>query len=557
MTYLGSKNFIKYLVLFLIVLFLFLAFPFQAFAENIRSYDVTLDLSANGQLAVTEQITYDFKRNSRHGLLREIPLAKQLDNQVQSLSFDLQQILRNDRSEIFSLQKDQDSASIKIGDPQTTITGIQIYTIQYLLGNVILNFQSHDELFYNPIGTSWSVPIQNASVELLLPTDLQVQKTKCLTGSADSTAQNCQIQDLTTFRANNLAPNEGLSIVASFPPNTFPASTLTRSTNPLSWISPAAWIGILLTWLFSINFLAPFFVWQNFSPSLKKQKYGLPPVNFDLPTLKSGQRIPPAAAGIIDSLHLEKDDIVATIFDLAMRRHLRISQVHHKTFNPFDQDQEFHLQQTTNTDDLLLPFESILINELFRTGASVKLQEATTDFYSTFQKIETSLFDHLKEQQIYLHNPSKTRTAYFVSAAVSLLLAGPILSLVLLFLGRSYNGRTPLGDQLDWQIDGLKEFLQKMSRNYTWQANELALVERMIPYAIALGYVDKFMQQLQRIQPDYQPQWYSGSSFLSSYSLLNSSFNSSITTSPPSSSSGFSSGSFSGGGFGGGGGSSW
>jgi uncharacterized membrane protein len=98
-----------------------------------------------------------------------------------------------------------------------------------------------------------------------------------------------------------------------------------------------------------------------------------------------------------------------------------------------------------------------------------------------------------------------------------------------------------------------------MDRNYTWQMEQLYIVEKMIPYAVALGYIDEFMEQLKIIKPDYNPTWYTGynGSFYLGYAALYSSMNTNVTNIAPSSSSGFSGGGFSGGGGGGGGGGSW
>jgi uncharacterized membrane protein len=133
-----------------------------------------------------------------------------------------------------------------------------------------------------------------------------------------------------------------------------------------------------------------------------------------------------------------------------------------------------------------------------------------------------------------------------------------ILGPVLIFLSRVLNGRTRLGDEMDFRIDGLKLFLKNMKRNYEWQAKKIYIVEQMIPYAIAFGMIADFMKQLKEIYPDYKPAWYQGNtSFYLASSTLFGSVNSSFTAHAPSSSSGFSGGGFSGGGGGGGGGGSW
>ena len=110
---------------------------------------------------------------------------------------------------------------------------------------------------------------------------------------------------------------------------------------------------------------------------------------------------------------------------------------------------------------------------------------------------------------------------------------------------------------MDWKTDGLKIFLKATNRYNTWQAKNFIFLEKMIPYAIALGFIEQYMKQLKILKPDYQPSWYRGSgNFYTIYPHVTSSMNSNVTTTAPSSSSGFSGGS-SGGGGGGGGGGSW
>ena len=141
---------------------------------------------------------------------------------------------------------------------------------------------------------------------------------------------------------------------------------------------------------------------------------------------------------------------------------------------------------------------------------------------------------------------------------VALFFGNVFLSGMFFFLSYKLIGRTALGDEVDYQIDGLKLFLKSMDRNYKWQADKFYTVEAMIPYAMSLGFIDKFMEQLKIINPEYKPTWYTGyhGAFFASYGAFYSSVNSNVTTSAPSSSSG-SSGGFSGGGGGGGGGGSW
>ena len=251
---------------------------------------------------------------------------------------------------------------------------------------------------------------------------------------------------------------------------------------------------------------------------------------------------------------MDKDDILATIFDLAIRKYLKIEEVKKvKTLMPDELD--YKLIKLKDFGDLN-EFERKLVEHIFKDGDSVKLKDFKLNFLD-FHNLEVKNFSLLIKKGLYKENPKGTRGMLLTFGILAIISLNLLLGLVLIYLSRKFTGRTQLGDKIDWQIDGLKIFLKSMSRHHGWQAKNLITVEKYIPYAIALGLHDEFMDQLKIINPNYNPSWYSGGgSFYHGYSGMYSSMSSSVTTSASSSSSGFSGGS-SGGGGGGGGGGSW
>ena len=49
-------------------------------SEAIRSYDVAIEIRADGSIRITEVIEYDFGQNRRHGILRDIPTRQTYDD---------------------------------------------------------------------------------------------------------------------------------------------------------------------------------------------------------------------------------------------------------------------------------------------------------------------------------------------------------------------------------------------------------------------------------------------------------------------------------------------
>jgi uncharacterized membrane protein len=356
-----------------------------------------------------------------------------------------------------------------------------------------------------------------------------------------------------------LGLNEGLTIVAVYPPNTFPKSLLSKTPpQTLSDKIGVLILGNILLILFFFNVIIPVWLIIWYERHKNKKRFGSPTVTFDIPKDEKKRIIPPAIAGTIDTAKLDRDDVTATIFDLAIRRYIKLKQTKKtKGLRPDETTQT--ITKLKEIDESLQPFERELLRRLFRDGDSVDVKDLKTDFYVTFQSMEESVFSYLVTKGYYTKNPKIQRGLLVVLGVIALSFGQIILAGTIFFLSGKLNGRTEKGDEIDFKIDGLKMFLKSMDRNYKWQAEKFYTVEQMIPYAMALGYIDEFMDALKVLKPDYNPAWYSGyhGSFYNNYALFSAAGSSNFTTSAPSSSSGSGGGGSSGGGGGGGGGGSW
>ncbi len=552
----GVKRF-----LFILSLVVFATFftPLKANAsESIKSFDTEIVVHKDGTMDVTEKIVYDFSDNLRHGIYRDIPLVSKVGSdlyRVIEIKFKL--VLRDGLIENYSNNSTSSKASVKIGRADKEITGEHAYTISYSVENGIgSNYSDHDEIYWNITGNEWQVPIHKVSS--FLSTDLEVSPNKadCFTGRAGSKEKNCQTnQDFFVETISSLQSYEGLSAVWGFPKDTFPKSIL-LSQNP-SESNPFIFKVIVFSVLIVLNIiLAPilFFWYLKFK---RKKGLGNPVVNFDIPKDRNGKRITPAEAGSNDTCRVDKGDIIATLFDLAIRKYIKIEQVKKgKTLGVFGKDKDFIITKLKDYGDVEI-FEKILLNKLFEAGKTAKLSSLGKDFYITFNLMEKEIFNSLIARGFYFKNPKLQMSLLLIFGIIVFFIGGPMLSAVMIYLSRKLNGRTKLGDEMDLKIDGLKFFLRNMKKNYTWQAKNLYIVEQMIPYAIAFGFIKEFMEQLKVIYPNYSPSWYSGNvAFYAGTNNMLSSMSTAFVTSAPSSSSGFSGGS-SGGGGGGGGGGSW
>lgn len=551
----------------LIIFLVLLLIPFNiASAEVIRSFDVKINARTDGKMEINEKILYDFESANKHGIFREIPLYAKVGNLYRNIKIDDVKVKRDGKEEKFSKYQNNGQVTFKIGDKDKTINGPHLYDISYVVENGIgSNYETHDEIYWNATGNNWPAIIEKASIEITNEKNIKANRITCFSRSGNYSMQLCTYNPdelKTVVTTGVMYPGEGLTVVYGYPKGTFPKSFLSKDppSSVVEKLIKYFWDKKLYIWGV-LNILIPLLLIFWYQNKKNKKRYGKPAVNFEIPKDEKGERLTPALAGTIDNAKLDRDDVVATIFDLAIRKYIKLEEIKSKSkllgvIDKTNTEQQIH--KLKNADENLNSFEKKLFDRLFKISDTVKVKELKADFYSTYNAMENEAFKILVDKKYYQKNPKAQQGFLLVIGLFALISLNVLLGATILFLSRKLNGRTPLGDDIDFKIDGLKLFLSKMDRNYKWQADKFYTVEQMIPYAMSLGFIDKFMEQLKIINPDYNPSWYHGYSggFYNFYPSFYSSISSNMTTSAPSSSSGFSGGS-SGGGGGGGGGGSW
>ncbi len=552
----------KKIFILVLSLFVFLNFQSNAYAEKIDSFHVDIVAHQNGVMDVSETIDYDFGDVDRHGIFRYIPLYSKVGDLYRVIKIYDVGIERDGKKENFETTKSKEQIYFKIGNANKEIAGKHIYKISYTVANGIgSNYEDHDEIYWNVTGNDWQIPIEKASVNLATDFEVNLNRVACFTRDSTFNAQFCTFpKDLfnPVATTNTLNPGEGLTVVYGFPVNTFPKSTLLKELPETQGEKIVGFIfqNLVIIYLI-INFLIPSMIFFWYKKYKNKKRFGKPFVNFDIPKDEKGERIAPALAGTIDTARLERDDVVATLFDLAIRKYIKLEEIKEKKSLAPDKVIQ-KIIKLKEKDSKLTKFEEELYDRLFKDENEIEASELKKDFYKTYSNMEESVFTSLVDKKYFVKNPKVQRGFLLIFGFMAMFTGSFVLGGVLIYLSIKLIGRTALGDELDFKIDGLKLFLKSMDRNYKWQAEEFYTVEAMIPYAMSLGYIDNFMKQLKIINPDYNPSWCHGyrGGFYASYGSLFSSMNANMTTSAPSSSSGFSGGS-SGGGGGGGGGGSW
>ena len=136
--------------------------------ERIRRFDSTIEVADNGTVTVTEEITYDFGSNQRHGIERTIPVRYPYDDVKEGYDrvtpLDVVLVTADPGTPSgYTRSSSGLDTTLRIGDADTLITGAHTYRITYRLRGAINHFEDHDELYLNVTGNEWAVPIDEVT----------------------------------------------------------------------------------------------------------------------------------------------------------------------------------------------------------------------------------------------------------------------------------------------------------------------------------------------------------------------------------------------------------
>ncbi len=589
--------------------------------ERIATYDVDLDIRADGSVQVTERIDYDFGATSRHGITRDIPTREPADDQHDRVYHvrDVQVTSPSGAPAAVDAQDNTRSTFLRIGDPDKTVTGRQTYEIRYVLEGSLNAQPKLDELYWDAVGEGWDVPVDRATATVTAPGG--IEKVTCFSDPSGGSATCDQATRVGSgsaeFAQQKLQPRQALTVVVGLHKGsvTVPAPELvdnglddttaeraedsTHPPGPLSYaVAGFAVLGSLG--------VAGVGYWRR---GRDQQFLGVPlgmvpaggqsqdaaPVARGqaavAPEFQPPEGIRPGVAGTLLDERADTVDVSATIVDLAVRRHLHIEEIPPPHFW---NNRDWRLTRLAPPPgDGLSPAEESLLGALFAAGAAqVLMSELKYRFASKLQAVKDLLYDEVVQRGWFHKRPDKARRAwertgsliafagvalgfFSVSASrfdnvvigVGLVVGG----LVLHRSARAMPARTAAGTAMLARVQGFRRYLE------TAEAEQLRFEEgadifgRYLPYAMVFDVTERWARVFAALAATQAAStagglyWYSGpSGFDASHlgaSLTNfaDSTSSTMSASRSSSSSGGSgfSGGSSGGGGGGGGGGSW
>jgi uncharacterized membrane protein YgcG len=539
----------------------------------IRSFDAQYEIKPGGTVVATEDLRVDFGALERHGIFRDIPV-EYVYNEESNRRIDITDLSVTDGSDPvrFELIDGGPNLRIKIGDPDTFVSGEQRYVIHFTFNDGLNPFDDHDELFWNVTGNDWAVPIERASAEVTVPR-AGIERITCFEGPTGSTAPCASSNDdvSASFRTRTpLERGSGLTLVVGLtkglvavgPPVLVPAGrvdegggdtlaqaadlfdfnflTIALSVLAAAIVLPALawhwWMAGRDRWFGNNYYLSADAPPEAIKPMFARETIV---VEYQPPDLPNGRRLRPAEIGVLLDEKADTLDVSATIVHLAVRHYLQIKEnVTGGIFGLF-KNRDYELVRESGPPlgerdvfaDGLKPFESRLLDSMFESRSTVKLSDLKNQFHDDLAKVKSDLYEETTSAlNMFPGNPEAVRNVYRIAGAVIAVGGGlmayllgnwfgggliglPIVvgGILLFLLAHLMPRRTAHGQWMYRRCLGFRLYMTKAEKERQEFAEKANLFEEYLPYAIVYGCVDKWAKAFEGLGLEQrQSGWYVG-----------------------------------------------
>ena len=550
--------------------------------ERITSYDISIDVNKDASLDITERISVHAEGSQiRRGIYRDFPTVyrDRLGNRVR-VDLDVRSVEKNGVMEPWFTEKRTNGVRINTGnDDFLAVPNDYTYTIRYRTTRQLGFFNDHDELYWNAIGTGWIFPIEKGSVEVKLPEPVPVEKmhAEAYTGpqGARGTAYEADIPQpgLARYRLTQpLGPNEGFTIVLTFPKGLVPAPT---GADKAKWLL-ADNRGLLIALAgFAILLAYMLRAWRAVGRDPEK---GIIIARYEP---REGQT--PAGLRYLEKMGYDMRCFTGDVLALAVAGRLRI----HEDKKLFKNEWSLERLHPATPSPISLG-QQALVDGLFRSGDTLVLKNTNASTVAAARDAQKKFLENEFQPRYFKRNGKKVAYAwliaivtggaafaasggfgipFIVGVAALMLISLVIFSIVI-------KAPTAEGRALLDEIEGLKLYMSVAEREELKSIKgpdepvlDAVRYELLLPFAVALAVEDAWTSKFTAAagaaaaaEAANNMVWYSGRGPISNLGDFSRSIGSSLSSTissastPPGSSSGAGGGGSSGGGGGGGGG---
>lgn len=498
--------------------------------ERITSYDIDLVARVDGSMHVRERLDYDFGAHQRHGVTRTVDIRFPYDDSFERL-YPVTHVTvssASGASTTLKVSSNRDIVTLRIGDPATTVTGVQTYVVDYDVAEVVDTFPDRQDVSWHAIGQAWTVPIDQVRVRVSGPE--AVAGTTCCRSADGSTATCTSTAGLVaTYTTSSLTPGEGMTVTASFPVGTFPhAAPVLARIRTVAW-GYALTAGTELGSVSLLTVLLGVLWWRLRGPGRRR----------DGPETTSGALPEPIRAAPPDGLRpaevaflvrerSDVGDVVATLVDLAVRGHVFLDPLDAwrrpirmpdglqrdpgtgMTTAQFPSD--WGLRPSGVTPDALAPYEEDLLAAIFAGGGPVTVTGLRRTFSPHLRRQQDLLSAHVLGHGWFRHDPVRRRRRWR-RRSLLLLVFGFVLTVLLSVWGYGLLGipvmvtavaalvttrwvpvRTPLGSRLHREVLAYRRYLEQAGAGRVELEQGQDVFGRHLPYAMVFSLTNRWTQ---------------------------------------------------------------
>ena len=378
------KNFFR-----LCLLVLLTAIPAAAQTERISSYDSRVTVNTDGSLQVVETIVVESAGiDIVHGIYRDFPTrySDRAGNRY-SVLFDIVSVRRDGNTEPYHTENLSNGIRTYFGSSGYDLPpGTHSYQFTYRTNRQLGFFRSHDELYWNVTGNAWKFPIEVATATVLLPPNVRSRITDLsgYTGYQGDKGKEYTVRrdedGNPTFRAENLASQQGLTVAVSWPKGLIAEPTAVQkrawfiADNKSTFVGLAGLIVVLLYYVI---------IWSMVGKD--------PASGTIVPLYEPPDNMSPAAMRFLERMGFDEKAFTAAIMGLAAKGYLTIEQDESKTYKLVRR------KNATDKGSDLSADEKSLARTLFEDGSPLVLKNKNHEVLSRACKgLETDLHASLE-----------------------------------------------------------------------------------------------------------------------------------------------------------------
>ena len=493
----------------------------QARKLFMEEFGASIEVHADGRISVEEKLRVRFE-GSWNGVLRNIQTDYQYAGGVRGkIRLTLGRVTLEDGT-ILRVEQQRKGGELRLrihvpGAVNTTKTVL----VRYECRNVIRRYEGedtpfggHDELYWNVTGNGSMIPIEKAWARVTLPDGVDRDAVHFAIhagvyggAGAQGTAVGGLDLEGRVFveTSRTLQIREGLTIVVGFPPGHV---TLPSFLQRAQWFIADNWYVPLPLLLLLLWFLR----WYRKGRDSLADRTIIP--EFEPP---NGLR--PAEIGVLIDDQFDQRDLSATVVDLAVRGVLKIQYAKNPNATRLLLDREAFGHTK------LSALERDLVDALFgKEKTERKLGDLKHRFHNKLPNLREQAEDLLVDRGLFPARPASTIAKWQGLTVLALVILGAggfffqwawpfwvalVVSAIPLFrLARYMPKRTPAGLDALAKTHGLTDYLDTAERE-RMQAMPLEQAEALIPYALALGVEDRWLEAFGEVFAE-APEWAQG-----------------------------------------------